>query len=1745
MEFRLFTRKFTNILSTVLVFLLLLVSSGLGPFVELAGAAGTWTTKTTGVTNDINGVAYGNGLWIAAGSASELSKSADGGSTWTKQAVVGGTSFYAVVYTGSQWVLVGESGAIFTSTDGTNWTSRSSTTSNTLWGVTSGGGKIVAVGANGTVVTSVDGVTWTSTSLGSSTLYAVKYAGGMFLTSGGAGKLFTSANGTSWTNQATGTANDLNGIAFANGLYVVAGDKILLTSTDGSAWTTRTLPVGASTQTLYGVSYGGNKFVAVGAGDTIVSSTDGVTWSLETSSSAGTTLLGASSGGGKWVTVGTSGFLQTQAMSSNANLSGLTLSAGTLSPVFAAGTTSYTASVSSGTTSVQVTPTIADATATVTVNGAAAISGNASTVSLNPGANPIPVVVTAQDGVTQKTYTVTVTRAVASTNANLSSLTLSAGTLSPAFAAGTTSYTASVGNGVSSVAVTPTVADSTATVKVNGSAATSGSASAIPLNVGSNTITVLVTAQDGSTTKSYTVTVTRAASVNANLSNLTISQGTLSPGFASGTTTYTASVGNSVSSLDVTPTVADSTATVKVNGSAATSGSASSIPLNVGSNTITVLVTAQDGSTQKSYTVTVTRAASVNANLSNLTISQGTLSPGFASGTTSYTASVGNSVSSLDVTPTVADSTATVKVNGSAATSGSASSVPLNVGSNTITVLVTAQDGSTQKSYTVTVTRAASVNANLSNLTISQGTLSPGFASETTTYTASVGNTVTNLTVTPTVADSTATVEVNGVAVTSGNASSPISLNVYENTLSVVVTAQDGSTKQTYTLTVTRAPSSNADLSNLVLSQGTLSPDFVSSTLTYTASVGNAVTNLTVTPTVADSTATVEVNGVAVTSGNASSPISLNVYENTLSVVVTAQDGSTKQTYTLTVTRAPSSNADLSNLALSQGTLSPDFASGTLTYSASVGNAVTNLTLTPTVADSTAIVKVNGVAVTSGNASAPISLTVGENTIKVVVTAQDGSTEQTYTLTVTRAPSSNTDLSNLELSQGTLSPDFASGTLTYTASVGNAVTDLTVTPTVADSTATVEVNGVAVTSGNASTPISLNVYENTISVVVTAQDGSTKKTYILTVTRAPSSNADLNNLALSQGTLSPDFASGTLTYTASVGNAVTDLTVTPTVADSTATIEVNGVPVTSGNASAPISLTVGENTIIVVVTAQDGSTEQTYTLTVTRAASSNNDLSNLTLSQGALSPVFSSGTTSYTASVSTAVNRVNITPTVSDSTATVKIGGVAITSGTPREMTLNIGANPIKIEVSAQDGTTKTYTVTISREPGTGTGGGGGGGTHHGPVKIEVDNGPGTPPGTSFNDVTKLLGSQVKMSAEILSSTGQKLNLPVIPIIDDSFQLSGVQAGNYQLVLNVLAPNGEKLAGQKATLIVASDGSATIKTELIDPYGTVRDSITHQPIAGVTTTLYWADTELNRAKGRTPGTAVTLPELPSLTPNQNHNPQITTDSGQYGWMVFPDGDYYTIAERDGYVVFDSRNDPREELHGDSSYIRNGLIHVGQTTVQMNYNMQAKVVSSGVHNPYIYGYSDGTFGPDQHITRAELAAILSRTLPDGTNSAAAPSFHDLQASHWAYSSIAKVCGLKIMVGNPDGTFHPDDIVTRAEMAVVIARLKQLPTALDTDFTDIGGHWAQPFIAQAEHGGYLNGYPDHTYHPDQTITRAETVVVINKLLDRNVQQVSGLPKWSDVSPDFWGFRAIMEASLLHAYDLLSNGVEIWKP
>ncbi len=366
-----------------------------------------------------------------------------------------------------------------------------------------------------------------------------------------------------------------------------------------------------------------------------------------------------------------------------------------------------------------------------------------------------------------------------SDDASLGALSLS-GIDIGTFSSATTSYSAAVGNGISTTTVTATATHTGATVAIS-------PASPVSLAEGANEITITVTAEDGETTSTYTVTVTRAAAADdATLSALSLSGIDIGT-FSSATTSYSAAVGNGVSTTTVTATANHTGATVAISP-------ASPVSLAEGANEITITVTAEDGETTSTYTVTVTRAATVasgDATLSALSLSGIDIGT-FSSSVSSYSASVGNEVETTTVTATANHTGATVAIS-------PASPVSLAEGANEITIMVTAEDGETRSTYTVTVTRAAPVssgNATLSALSLS-GIDIGTFSSSVSSYSASVGNEVETTTVTATATHTGATVAISPA--------SPVSLAEGANEITITVTAEDGETTNTYTVTVTRA----------------------------------------------------------------------------------------------------------------------------------------------------------------------------------------------------------------------------------------------------------------------------------------------------------------------------------------------------------------------------------------------------------------------------------------------------------------------------------------------------------------------------------------------------------------------------------------------------------------------------------------------------------------------------------------------------------------------------------------------------------------------------------------------------------------------------------------------------------------------------------------------------------------------------------------------------------------------------
>lgn len=202
----------------------------------------------------------------------------------------------------------------------------------------------------------------------------------------------------------------------------------------------------------------------------------------------------------------------------------------------------------------------------------------------------------------------------------------------------------------------------------------------------------------------------------------------------------------------------------------------------------------------------------------------------------------------------------------------------------------------------------------------------------------------------------------------------------------------------------------------------------------------------------------------------------------------------------------------------------------------------------------------------------------------------------------------------------------------------------------------------------------------------------------------------------------------------------------------------------------------------------------------------------------------------------------------------------------------------------------------------------------------------------------------------------------------------------------------------------------------------------------------------------------------------------------------------------------------------------GVFKVGQNDVrEANSDVKVNVFSNRFgnlqHQRYILGYPDNQFKPNNSLTRAELAAIVARLTENQTLNDSL-SYNDVSNSHWAANYIKIVTKHNYFSGHADGNFRPEAPVTRGELASVMTRFLKLSVSDPTNFhfTDVEEHWAAAAIEQLYRGKFLSGFPDATFKPNDAIRRVEAVTMINRMLYRGpLKGVNAL--FPDVSSDHW--------------------------
>ena len=274
----------------------------------------------------------------------------------------------------------------------------------------------------------------------------------------------------------------------------------------------------------------------------------------------------------------------------------------------------------------------------------------------------------------------------------------------------------------------------------------------------------------------------------------------------------------------------------------------------------------------------------------------------------------------------------------------------------------------------------------------------------------------------------------------------------------------------------------------------------------------------------------------------------------------------------------------------------------------------------------------------------------------------------------------------------------------------------------------------------------------------------------------------------------------------------------------------------------------------------------------------------------------------------------------------------------------------------------------------------------------------------------------------------------------------------------------------------------------------------------------------------------------------------TATSNANGIVRFPDvsNGTYTLLEKSapkGYVASD---ETYTLTVSDSRITMNGKDYTPVTFV----NRKAAELNRTDHLAFLSGYANGTFEPDRNMTRAEVTTMFARLLTEkmAADQTYSNTFSDVAKSHWAANYIGYMQQFGIITGYADGSFRPDASVTRAEFAAIASRFERL-TEGTKSFSDVpSSHWAAKYINFAATRGWVNGYADGTFRPNNSITRAEVAAVTCRLLERNADQsyirshLSELRAFTDVSESHWAYWYTMEAANGHDYTK-SGSSETW--
>ena len=425
-------------------------------------------------------------------------------------------------------------------------------------------------------------------------------------------------------------------------------------------------------------------------------------------------------------------------------------------------------------------------------------------------------------------------------------------------------------------------------------------------------------------------------------------------------------------------------------------------------------------------------------------------------------------------------------------------------------------------------------------------------------------------------------------------------------------------------------------------------------------------------------------------------------------------------------------------------------------------------------------------------------------------------------------------------------------------------------------------------------------------------------------------------------------------------------------------------------------------------------------------------------------------------------------------------------------------------------------------------------------------------------------------------------------------------------------PNGRQYESKYFDLVDAGDGNVWVKADRqLVIYWPYPDGITYETAGSydfdvfhftglhreyttngeVQAMVNQAAANINNEKGGAASNKTLSLQVEKVVLTE-HGIQLIVDQDRYGFSPFVlswakkdtgggdhgGGDhggttYYTLRyESNGGTKYDSERYRRNTLvELDKQPVREGYTFTGwyadkaltepidDIRMTSNKTVYAGWERTGVperlngddHFAYIIGRDDGLVHPEATITRAEVATIFFRLLTDEARAeylTETSPFHDVASDAWYATAVATMEAMGIVEGRAPAVFDPDAPITRGEFAAIAARFDSAPYDGADRFTDIGGHWAAEYINQAAVKGWVEGQPDGSFAPDRSISRAEAMTLVNRVLGRLPETaddlLDGMITWPDNPPDAWYYLAVQEATNSHDYGRKADTVhETW--